>query len=96
MEQTHFYDSGEEYEIGKLTGDTVQLQMHVEGEHVSYSCMDDGRSFQAAGSTNPFSSWCWKASRPALFTYNTQLEAPFGSIDIDWVRCRSLADDISH
>ena len=86
-----------ESEFGTLTGDTVLLRMHVEDEHVSYSySTDGGHSFLSAGSANPFAFSWWKASRPALFTFTTQLRAPLGSIDIDWVRCHSLADDISH
>jgi beta-xylosidase len=91
-----YANSGGESEIGKFTGDSVLLQMHVEDEHVSYSYSTDGHSFLSAGSANPFAFSWWKASRPALFTFTTQLEAPFGSIDIDWVRCHSFAGNVSN
>jgi beta-xylosidase len=89
-----YANSGGEVEIGKLTRDAVLLQMHVENEHVSYSfSTDGGHSFLSAGSANPFAFSWWKASRPALFTFNPQLKSPSGSVDIDWVRCHPLADN---
>jgi beta-xylosidase len=91
-----YANNGGESELGKLTGDAVLLRMHVEDEHVSYSySTDDGHSFLSGGPATPFVFSWWKASRPALFTFTTHLRAPLGSIDIDWVRCHSLAGNVS-
>jgi len=92
------YASGaEESTIHELTGDIIQLRMHVENEHVSYSySVDDGRSFSSEGSVYPFAFSWWKAARPALFTFNVQPREPLGLVDIDWVRCQPLRSSISH
>jgi beta-xylosidase len=93
------YASGAgESTIQELTGNIVQLRMHVENEHVSYSySVDGGRSFFSKGSAYPFAFSWWKAARPALFTFNIQpRKQQLGLIDIDWVRCQPLQSSISH
>ncbi len=90
-------NDGVETRVATLAGDAVQLRMHVENEHVSYSySVDGGRTFQHNGPTSRFIFSWWKASRPALFTFSTQANGPTGAIDVDWVRCHPLADIASH
>jgi len=92
-----YANRGSESEIGKLSGDILLLRMHVEDDHVSYSySIDGGHTFLSAGLANPFVFSWWKASRPALFTFTAQPKAPSGTVDIDWVRCHSLAGDVSN
>jgi beta-xylosidase len=82
-----------ETRVGSLASKTIQLRMHVEDQQVKYSySLDGGVSFVAAGEPNPFFFSWWKASRPALFTYNTESNAAAGSVDIDWVRCHPMED----
>ena len=89
----HSMNDGVETRVAALTSDAVQLRMHVENEHVSYSySIDGGRTFQHKGPANRFTFSWWKASRPALFTFSTEPKGTFGAIDIDWVRCHPLTD----
>jgi len=77
----------------ELVDRMIQLRMHVEDQHVTYSySIDSGGSFLPAGPAYPFSFSWWKASRPALFTYNIQPNTSSGSIDVDWVHCHQLED----
>jgi beta-xylosidase len=92
-----YVNDGVETRVATLTSNTVQLRMHVENEHVSYSySIDDGRTFQHEGPANRFTFSWWKASRPALFTFSTQPNESSGWVDIDWVRCHPLAEISSH
>lgn len=87
-----YTNGSEESTVGELTGNMIQLRMHVEKGKVSYSySLDDGRSFRSEGPATLFAFSWWKAARPSLFTFNTQSQMPSGSIDIDWVRCTSLS-----
>jgi len=86
--QIVFGDKEGESTIGELTSDMIQLRMHVEDQHASFSySVDGGGSFLPVQPAELFAFSWWKASRPALFTFNTQSKDPFGSIDVDWVRC---------
>jgi beta-xylosidase len=74
-----------------VTGDTVQLRMHVADESVEYSySLDDGKTFQPLGSkAKLYFSW-WKGARPALFSFNAETSAvPGGLVDVDWLRVRT-------
>jgi len=88
---------GVETRVATFASDTVQLRMHVENEHVSFSySTDDGRTFQHEGPVNRFMFSWWKASRPALFTFTTQPKGSSGSIDVDWVHCHPLVEIASN
>lgn len=70
-----------------LTGELIQLRIHVERQMATYLySMDGGRSFQKLGQPTPiYFSW-WKAARPALFSFSTvPNQTNPGAIDIDWV-----------
>jgi len=72
--------------------DSVLLRMQVDNEQVHYSySLDAGKTFTALGTeARMIFSW-WKGARPALFTYNTNANAPHGGIaDFDWVRVEPL------
>jgi hypothetical protein len=85
--QIIYGDKEGESVIGDLTCNVIQLRMHVEDQHVAFSySIDGGASFLPVRAATPFSFSWWKASRPALFTFNTLSKGPFGSIDVDWVR----------
>lgn len=85
--QIVYGDKEGESVVVDLTCNVIQLRMHVEDQHVAFSySIDGGGSFLPVRSASPFSFSWWKASRPALFTFNTQSKGPYGSIDVDWVR----------
>lgn len=75
----------------------VQLRVHVEEETATYFySVDDGRSFRQIGQSCPiYFSW-WKAARPALFNFNTNVGLnTFGLVDVDWVHYRPLKDHLA-
>jgi beta-xylosidase len=85
--QIVYGDKEGESVIGDLTCNVIQLRMHIEDQNVAFSySIDGGASFLPVRAATPFSFSWWKASRPALFTFNTLSKGPFGSIDVDWVR----------
>jgi hypothetical protein len=84
-----------EIKIHELAANLIQLRMHVEDQHVTYSySVDGGHSFVPAGAANPFSFSWWKASRPALFTFNVLSGTSSGSIDVDWVHCHQMENPV--
>jgi beta-xylosidase len=92
--QTHgrrelvFAAAGVETTVAAVGGaEFVQLRMQVDAEQAQYAySLDDGRTFQTAGSRVALSFSWWKGARPALFTYNTDPQVAAGSADFDWVR----------
>jgi len=95
--QTHgrrelvFAAAGIETTVAAVGGaEFVQLRMQVDAEQAQYAySLDDGRTFQTAGSRVGLSFSWWKGARPALFTYNTDLQVAAGSADFDWVRIQA-------
>jgi beta-xylosidase len=82
-----------ETKASELVDRMIQLRLHVADQQVTYSySIDGGGSFLQAGPAYPFVFSWWKASRPALFTYNIQPNTSSGSIDVDWVHCHQLED----
>jgi beta-xylosidase len=74
-----------------LTGSSLELRVHVEGDSATYFySSDDGQTFQQLGRTAPISFSWWKGSRPALFAYTTADSGPNSYVDFDWVRVRPL------
>jgi beta-xylosidase len=77
--------------IGPPAHGFVVLRMQVADGRVRYSySLDDGRTFSGLGTRADMRFSWWKATRPALFTFNTEAHAARGGIaDFDWVRVRS-------
>ena len=81
----YFFHAAERTPGSVLSQQLVQLRIKVEGDTASYSfSTDDGHSFQPLGNSTPITFSWWKGSRPSLFAYTTQKNAP-GAVDVDWV-----------
>jgi beta-xylosidase len=84
-----YADESGETVVTPLMANDVQFRMRVAQEEVSFFySVDNGHSFTPVGSPNKFYFSFWKAARPAIYTFNTQSDAPAkGWIDVDWVHC---------
>ena len=97
-----FFNLSESTDGPTLQANTVQLRVHIDGDHALYSySLDEGRSFQQLGVETPITFSFWKGSRPALFAYKATppgqatSQAPSDSgrdgwIDFDWAHYRAL------
>jgi beta-xylosidase len=86
-----FFHKSEMQDGPALTGRTIELRVHVDGDVATYSySLDEGKTFQEMGGTVPITFSWWKGSRPALFAYTTGDANESGHVDFDWARYRGL------